>query len=76
MLEYIDFVEIEVVVGSAEHLGPREGAVVGDGAAAVVVRTGLRVRVLEEKTALFMRPFWPPGPISRNGLCRCNTNCY
>ena len=62
MLEYIDFVEIEVVVGGAEHLGPRERAVVGDGAAAVVVRTGLRVRVLEEKIALFMRPFWPPGP--------------
>ena len=59
MLEHIDLVEIEVVVGGAEHLGPREGAVVGDGAAAVVVRTGLRVRVLEEKIALFMRPFWP-----------------
>ena len=55
VLEYVDLVEVEVIVGGAEHLGPREGAVVGDGAAAVVVRSGLRVRILEEKTCLFLR---------------------
>ena len=55
VLEYVDLVEVEVVIGGAEHLGPREGAVVGDGAAAVVVRTGLRVRVLKEIICLFLR---------------------
>ena len=46
MLEDVNLVEVKVIVGCAEHLGPRQGAVVGDGAAAVVVRPGLRI--LEE----------------------------
>ena len=65
VLEDVDLVEVEVVVGGAEHLGPREGAVVGDGAAAVVVRTGLRVRVLEKKICSFIRPLWPSRPFQR-----------
>ena len=81
VLKYVDLVEVEVVIGGAEHLGPREGAVVGDGAAAVVVRTGLRVQVLEEKFLSFYFTIvaFPTfsevkSPISRNGPCRCDAN--
>ena len=49
MLEDVNLVEVEVVVGGAEHLGPGQGAVVRDGAAAVVVWPRLRMRILKMK---------------------------
>ena len=49
VLEDVYLVEVKVVVGGAEHLGPGEGAVVGDGAAAVVVRPRLGPGILERQ---------------------------
>ena len=57
MFEDVYLVEVEVVVGGAEHLGPGQGAVVRDGAAAVVVWPRLRMRILQKNVNINVCPW-------------------